>query len=224
MNLGFSKVIAAVVIFSLPFMANAAALEPLVNLNVIESFYKSDSVDSGRATLLSIGVLVESESGSFHKLGYSKSVTGRSDSSSSDDFEDVSYRLGKSWYPRFSGKDFSIFSGLGLATNEEDNAQHREVRILYFPIGFEGGIPLSNPKNYFTYGAEASWVINSTQAINRVTTNKDVGGFGYSLWLGMDFRLGRTTSLETRLMAKGWDIDNSAYELQSYEVSLGLRF
>lgn len=203
--------------------ANEAAL----GIAIGSSVYESDRTSGGEALSVEISLGIESNTGTFHKISYGRSVDAESSPSSSDTFESVRYQIGRAWYPRSRATDHSIWSGIAHWRVDDQygigGVTDRTVRALYLPFGYEAGLPIGNTRQYFVFGGEGRVIVNGVIE-NGTTRESNAGGYGYGVWLGFDFRIARETILETRLVSQAMDIELGDYSFQSNELIVGLRF
>lgn len=205
-----------------------ASNEALISLQVSKSAYETDSSSGGDQISLNGNILLESRDGSFHRAELHSSIDATSSPGKGDDsLLNFEYNIGKFWYPKASANDYSIWSGLGHWEFKDSVgtgvAFDRSASVLYIPLGFEGGNPISYPNIYFIYGADIKGVIDSTIKIGN-NKDSDISGFGYSAWLGVDYHLDSGNAFEFRLSYENIDLDSSDYEYKSSQLTMGFRF
>jgi hypothetical protein len=202
--------------------------EALISLQVNQGVYETNTTSGGQMTSARGSLLIESETGFFHRATVHTAIDAISDPSGEQErYLNAEYNLGTFWYPKASANDYSIWSGIGHWEHEDSigNAGNvdRTARALYMPLGFEGAMPVSYPTSYFVFGADVKLGIDSTVEVNGVKES-DASSIGYSAWLGMDFQFDSGSALEIRLEYTGIEIDASDYEFTSNLISLGYRF
>lgn len=208
--------------------SSVLASEAYISLGASQSVYETDATSGGRMTSLLFGVESENAAGQFHRLNLQGALAAESSPGSGDDeYLSIEYGIGKYWYPRASAQDYSIWAGLGQWSMKDaigtSGGVERKSRALYFPVGFEAAIPVTSSSTYFVYGGSVHLVIDGTiETPSATISNK--GGYGYSGWLGFDFRWSDTTMIETRLNLTKRTIDEGDFELTDNNLSLSVRF
>ena len=202
--------------------------EALISLQANQGVYETNTTSGGEMTSVRGSILIESETGDFHRATIHSAIDATSDPGRDQErYLNAEYNLGTFWYPKASASDYSIWSGIATWQHEDSigNAGNvdRSARSLYIPLGFEGALPVSYPSSYFVFGADVKLGIDSTVEVNGVK-EANASAIGYSAWLGMDFQFESGNALEFRFEYTGFEIDASDYEFTSNLISLGYRF
>lgn len=210
------------------FSLNSNSSEALVSVQVDKGVYETNSTSGGNITSARGSILIESESGSFHRAFVNSAIDASSDpSGDQENYLNAEYNLGTFWYPKASANDFSVWTGIGHWELDDSigNAGNveRNSRVLYMPIGFEGALSVSYPSFYFVFGADMKLGIDGTVEVSGVKESNS-SSFGYSSWLGIDFQFESGNALELRFEYTSIEIDASDYEFASNLVSFGYRF
>jgi hypothetical protein len=206
--------------------APSYANEPLITLQLSQGSYKTNDSKDGTLYSVHAKILIESDTGSFHRAAVNGSFdSSASTSVGSDRLQNIEYNLGTFWYPKASANDYSIWSGLGhwQLTDTTSATEERIGKIAYIPLGFEGGSIISDSHYYFVYGADIKALVSSTVEINSVRI-KEASGYGYALWLGFDHQFEDGTVFEMKLKRDKVVIDEADYEFSSNNLILGYRF
>lgn len=218
---------AALALLSLVSMHSHSS-EALISIQVNQGMYETNTTSSGDMLSVRGSLLIESETGSFHRA----IVHGAIDASSGpgndqERYLNAEYNIGNFWYPKASATDYSIWTGVGHWELEDlignTGNVDRNSRLLYMPLGFEGALPISYPSSYFVFGADVKLGIDGTVEVNGVKES-NASSLGYSAWLGLDYQFESGNALEIRFEYTKINIDASDYEFKSNLVSLGYRF
>lgn len=202
--------------------------EALISLQVNKGVYETNTTSSGDMLSARGSLLIESETGSFHRAIVHGAIDASSDPSNDQErYFNAEYNIGTFWYPKASANDYSVWTGVGHWELEDaiGNAGNidRNTRLLYMPLGFEGALPISYPSSYFVFGADVKLGIDGTVEVNGIKES-NASSIGYSAWLGADYQFESGSAVEIRFEYTGIDIDASDYEFKSTLISLGYRF
>lgn len=132
--------IAANLAVAIPFSANA--IEPLFDIGIGATQYKTDDTKDGSAYTVRAGVLVETDQGQFHRFKYTRSIKTESEFNGleikDDKLEDVRYNIGKAWYPRNHASDYTMWTGLGHFALQNDMSVSNNLETVTLPDDWAG--------------------------------------------------------------------------------------